>query len=325
VYRSELLKEQLREIEVLHLDSREQRLHAAKTMQEQITAADRIIRTLKRYGLVGNMEDIHYVKYAADAARRSGLSQTEDSQPEASKGSCAIGRAGNTKGKGKSGGGWQHEVSNGARVWAAKRSGLQRDTIDDADDEMSPYSVDLVRPRASVAVKTKPSDARRGRPSASPMDVGRGPRASKPRPAERSRLGESAETTSAAAQEAQRARVQMERLRTFSLAGHPLRQGVEDDTTAVPALIPIPEGFGQVGGAQKSYAAGRIIDALRADRVDSITGRRKRIAVPLWHRATDGVDSSGAGSVLYSDLIGHTYSVLQGPKPGVVAREKANG
>lgn len=62
------------------------------------------------------MEDIHYVKYAADAARRSGLSQTEDSQPEASKGSCAIGRAGNTKGKGKSGGGWQHEVSNGARV-----------------------------------------------------------------------------------------------------------------------------------------------------------------------------------------------------------------
>lgn len=69
---------------------------------------------------------------------------------------------------------------------------------------MSPYSVDLVRPRASVAVNTKPSDARRGRPSASPMDVGRGPRASKPRPAERSRLGESVETTSAAAQEAQR-------------------------------------------------------------------------------------------------------------------------
>lgn len=38
----------------------------------------------------------------------------------------------------------------------------------------------------------------------------------------------------------------MERLRTFRLAGHPLRQGVEDDTTAVPALIPIPEGLGKV-------------------------------------------------------------------------------
>lgn len=29
----------------------------------------------------------------------------------------------------------------------------------------------------------------------------------------------------------------------------------------------------KVGGAHKSYAAGRIIDALRADQVDSITGR----------------------------------------------------
>lgn len=38
----------------------------------------------------------------------------------------------------------------------------------------------------------------------------------------------------------------MERLRTFRLVGHPLRRGVEDDTTAVPALIPIPEGLGQV-------------------------------------------------------------------------------
>lgn len=36
VYRSELLKEQLREIEVLPLDPREQRLQAAKTMQEQV-------------------------------------------------------------------------------------------------------------------------------------------------------------------------------------------------------------------------------------------------------------------------------------------------
>ena len=43
-----------------------------------------------------------------------------------------------------------------------------------------------------------------------------------------------------------RALVQSERLRTFGLAGHPLRKGTDGDTTAVPALIPIPEGFGQV-------------------------------------------------------------------------------
>ena len=42
--------------------------------------------------------------------------------------------------------------------------------------------------------------------------------------------------------------------------------------------------------------------------------RKKKVAVPLWHRATEEIDCSGAGSVLYSDLIGHTYSVLVGPK-----------
>lgn len=36
VYRSELLKEQSREIEVLRLGPREQRLRAAKTMQDQV-------------------------------------------------------------------------------------------------------------------------------------------------------------------------------------------------------------------------------------------------------------------------------------------------
>lgn len=36
----------------------------------------------------------------------------------------------------------------------------------------------------------------------------------------------------------------LEQLRTFRLAGHSIRRGVESDTTAVPALIPIPEGFG---------------------------------------------------------------------------------
>lgn len=42
--------------------------------------------------------------------------------------------------------------------------------------------------------------------------------------------------------------------------------------------------------------------------------RTAEISVPLWHRATEEVDSSTTGSVLYSDLIGHTYSVLVGPK-----------
>lgn len=52
--------------------------------------------------------------------------------------------------------------------------------------------------------------------------------------------------------------------------------------------------------------------------------RKKKIAVPLWHRATDEVTASGAGSILYSDLIGHTYSVLVGPKRGVVAGAQAS-
>ena len=41
-----------------------------------------------------------------------------------------------------------------------------------------------------------------------------------------------------------RRHTQSERLRTFRLAGHTVRRGKEDDTTAVPALIPIPRGFG---------------------------------------------------------------------------------
>lgn len=36
----------------------------------------------------------------------------------------------------------------------------------------------------------------------------------------------------------------LEQLRTFRLAGHSIRRGLESDTTAVPALIPIPQGFG---------------------------------------------------------------------------------
>lgn len=40
--------------------------------------------------------------------------------------------------------------------------------------------------------------------------------------------------------------------------------------------------------------------------------RATNTVVPLWHRATEDTDSFGAGSVLYSDLIGHTYSALFG-------------
>lgn len=40
----------------------------------QVAAADRIVRNVKRYGLLGNIEDAHYVKYTLDAARLAGLS-----------------------------------------------------------------------------------------------------------------------------------------------------------------------------------------------------------------------------------------------------------
>lgn len=75
----------------------------------QVTAADRIIRTTKRYGLVGNMEDIHYVMYAADAARRAGLSQAHKPQPQGSKGPCTKGGDSNTRGKWTSDDGLRHD------------------------------------------------------------------------------------------------------------------------------------------------------------------------------------------------------------------------
>ena len=42
-------------------------------LTEQVLAADRIIRTIKHYGLLGNIEDAHYMMYALDVARRAGL------------------------------------------------------------------------------------------------------------------------------------------------------------------------------------------------------------------------------------------------------------
>ncbi|CAM9321148.1 unnamed protein product [Ectocarpus sp. 13 AM-2016] len=315
VYRSELLKEQLREIEALQLAPGEQHAHATKNMKDQILAADRIMRTVMRYGLAGNMEDAHYVKYVADAAQRAGLASTNGA-------AAAQIRAG---GGGGDGDGTARERPNGdggvakasrkmsAIVATKKRAGSKHVAGDDTSEQMSPYSRALARPLPAGVTPATERRAAQLKTAKRPVNAGR------------FSLGEGQGTANAAAEQARRSLIQSERLRTFSLAGHPLRRGVEHDTTAVPALIPIPEGFGHANGQHKSVVAGRIIEALRASQVDAITGRQKRIAVPLWHRATDDMDSSGAGSVLYSDLIGHTYSVLVGPKQGVVGRRQGTG
>ncbi|CAM9478307.1 unnamed protein product [Ectocarpus sp. 8 AP-2014] len=306
VYRSELLKEQLREIEALHLAPGEQHAHATKNMKDQILAADRIMRTVMRYGLVGNMEDAHYVKYAADAAQRAGLASTNGAAAAEMKAGGGSGAGGGTARERPNGDGGIVKASSrkSAKVATKKRAGSKHGVGDDSGEQMSPYSVALARP---LPARVTPETAK------PPFNAGR------------FALEEGQGTASAAAEQARRSLIQSERLRTFSLAGHPLRRGVEHDTTAVPALIPIPEGFGHANGQHKSFVAGRIIEALRASQVDAITGRQKRIAVPLWHRATDDMDSSGAGSVLYSDLIGHTYSVLVGPKRGGLGRRQGTG
>ncbi|CAM9209134.1 unnamed protein product [Ectocarpus sp. 4 AP-2014] len=302
VYRSELLKEQLREIEALHLAPGEQHAHATKNMKDQILAADRIMRTVVRYGLVGNMEDAHYVKYAADAAQRAGLASTNGAA------------AAKMKAGGGGGAGVVKASSKKCAIVATKkRAGSKHGAGDDTGEQMSPYSAALARALPAGVAPVTERRAGQLKTAKPPVNTGR------------FALGEGQGTASAAAEQARRSLIQSERLRTFSLAGHPLRRGVEHDTTAVPALISIPEGFGHANGQHKSFVAGRIIEALRASQVDAITGRQKRIAVPLWHRATDDMDSSGAGSVLYSDLIGHTYSVLVGPKRGVVGRRQGTG
>ncbi|CAM9631668.1 unnamed protein product [Ectocarpus fasciculatus] len=308
VYRSELLKERLREIEALHLAPGEQRAHATKTMKDQILAADRIMRTVMRYGLVGNMEDAHYVKYAGDAAQRAGLATTNGAAAGGAASPETKAAAGGRVGEGSGGLTANSKTSN----VAAKKKGVgsKHEVDDESGEQMSPYSAALARPPPAGVIRVTNRRAGQLKIANPPLSAGR------------CAMKEGEGTASAAAEEARRSLIQSERLRTFSLAGHPLRRGVEHDTTAVPALIPIPEGFGHANGQHKSFVAGRIIEALRASQVDAITGRQKRIAVPLWHRATDDIDSSGAGSVLYSDLIGHTYSVLVGPKRGVVGRRQ---
>lgn len=52
----------------------------------QVAAADRIVRNVKRYGLLGNIEDAHYVRYTIDAARVAGLSP--EVQPAFRRPSC---------------------------------------------------------------------------------------------------------------------------------------------------------------------------------------------------------------------------------------------
>lgn len=42
-------------------------------MSHQLQAVDRIMRTAREYGLLGNVEDAHYIMYTLDAARRAGL------------------------------------------------------------------------------------------------------------------------------------------------------------------------------------------------------------------------------------------------------------
>lgn len=94
-----------------------------------------------------------------------------------------------------------------------------------------------------------------------------------------------------------RVRVQMERLRTFRLAGHPLRRGVEDDTTAVPALIPFPEGLGIVSRATRFVLAERYI------------GRR----------GSSFAYTLGAGGVV-TDLFSREHACAQSGAGGRVAR-----
>lgn len=81
----------------------------------QISAADRIMRATKRYGLAGNMEDAHYVMYAADAARRAGLSHTEPRHHALeSHGAKAGGTTSGRKGGGRSSGGRPQPVGSSA-------------------------------------------------------------------------------------------------------------------------------------------------------------------------------------------------------------------
>lgn len=63
------------------------------------------------------MEDAHYVMYAADAARRAGLSRAETPQPEVSKAPQAVGKENKIKGKGIGSDGRRREVSVHLRTW----------------------------------------------------------------------------------------------------------------------------------------------------------------------------------------------------------------
>lgn len=47
-----------------------------------MAAADRIVRTIKHFGLLGNMEDAHYIMYALNAARRAGLAPERTAVPD---------------------------------------------------------------------------------------------------------------------------------------------------------------------------------------------------------------------------------------------------
>ncbi|CAN0509486.1 unnamed protein product, partial [Ectocarpus sp. 8 AP-2014] len=99
-----------------------------------------------------------------------------------------------------------------AKVATKKRAGSKHGVGDDSGEQMSPYSVALARP---LPARVTPDAERR---------AGQLKTAKPPLNAGRFALEEGQGTASAAAEQARRSLIQSERLRTFSLAGHPLRR-----------------------------------------------------------------------------------------------------
>ncbi|CAM9793221.1 unnamed protein product [Ascophyllum nodosum] len=268
ILRSELEMEQMREIKVMRLSGREERHYLSQAMKERVLAADRIIRTIKHYGLLGNIEDAHYMMYALDVARRAGLApdrtpikdsklatanimvRTAASRRIAMVGDSISGRLG----------------LSGGPVYSSETKSLKQGKT------ISPYAVPLTRPAAITTIYTERSTTaweKRNAPRANCSE----------------RLRENADT-----EKSSRMWLQSKRLKAFRHAGQNIRKGREDDDTVVPALIPIPKAFGSGKFSKRgetSYTASKIMDSLRKRQVDPITGRTIKLALPLWHRATE--------------------------------------
>lgn len=90
------------------------------------------MRATKRYGLAGNMEDAHYVMYAADAARRAGLLHAEPGDRGwMGQGASANGQAASAR-KGRS---TTVDTNTPIAGISAQRGGLQSGKDDDAAGE----------------------------------------------------------------------------------------------------------------------------------------------------------------------------------------------